>query len=83
MALIETKYGPLDEALLVKTVHVVDNANERTTATEYCFSGCKGRAHLTGRAMGVGCFCPSHVKREVSMHLKQSLFAGGMLGSIG
>ncbi len=70
MALIETKYGPLDEALLVKTVHVSEDAKARTEATEYCFSGCKGRAHRTGRAAGVGCFCPDHVKRQVDMQLK-------------
>ena len=37
--LIETSLGKMDARKLKKVVHQVDNANERTTVTEYYLEG--------------------------------------------
>lgn len=70
MAMIYTKNGEVDEATLIKRMDSLDNANETTTATEYCVVGCTGPAHVSGVPDSAMHFCDQHVRRDVNMVLK-------------
>jgi hypothetical protein len=81
--IIETTLGPLDESLLIKREGLIDNENERTQTVEYCLKGCKGVAHITGKADSEMHFCNQHVHRSVHIELKKVAFSETEVGVIG
>lgn len=64
-------FRDVDESELIKRVDVFENDDQRLEATEYCFAGCQGQAHVTGAPQGDGSFCEQHVHRSVAMVLKR------------
>jgi hypothetical protein len=80
---ITTTLGLIDEALLIKHEGSFDNENERAETVEYCLQGCKGPAHITGKADSDSYFCSQHVHRSVHVTLKRFAFSESEVGVIG
>jgi len=68
---VSTRLGEMRESALQKRVDVLEDADRRIEAVEYCVRGCLGMAHVSGVATGLGCFCPDHVHRSVHVTVKQ------------
>jgi hypothetical protein len=69
--MILTTLGLMDESLLIKREGLIENESESTSTVEYCVSGCRGVAHVTGLADSLSHFCNQHVHRSVHVTVKK------------